>query len=248
MKFLCVFLFLLSTVSFASENYSSKAEWEIPPDPSVYQSVHESGIRIKEFNTVIEFFTDTKGKVIKANVEKSSGSRYIDNAVKNSILKAKMKPYIEDGKVYPIHASQPFSMQNKYYQEGPIYRCSWSAESTQSNLQKTYKTADEALEHLDYVYIEHPSLFSTYETNKRPESEDKIQMGKYDAILTVDDYGESTVVRKILPMPQDEYSTLAHATVFVSKIKPRIQSKSWRTKMKDYHDTITLFKQCVLEP
>lgn len=236
---------MLSTFSFASEQSSSHVNWEREPELKVNNSIRDYGIKIKEFNGTIKFITDTQGNVLKANIEKSSGNKYIDNAARNSVLRAKMKPYIENGEAFPTSGLVPFSIENKFFKEGPIYKCTWSSESSHYNAQKTYKTEDEALEHLDYLYTDKPFFYTQYETNNPPESEDKIQMGKYDVIF--EELGrDGSILIRSQPTPEDQYSRNAYAAIFGSRIKHK--KLGWFAGTKKYNDTITLFKQCVFEP
>lgn len=237
--FIYSFLLFLSTFSFASEQSSPHVNWE--REPILELNLDIRSFKTKEFNGAIKFITDTQGNVLKANVEKSSGNKYVDNAARNSVLRAKMKPYIKNGEAVPISALVPFSTETKFFKEGP--KCIWSSESSHYNAQKTYKTEDEALEHLDYIYLDPPYFYRQYETNNPPESEDKIQMGKYDVIFeNVGADGSILIINQ--STPEDQYSHYAYTATFRSRIKHK--KLGWFTSRKKYHDTITLFKQCVL--
>ncbi len=64
----------------------------------------------------------TTGEIKKAELVKSSGITQIDQRVERSLLRAKFKPYIENGVAYPFVAVQPFSLTTTQETEKPWWK------------------------------------------------------------------------------------------------------------------------------
>ena len=64
----------------------------------------------------------TTGEIKKAELVKSSGITQIDQRVERSLLRAKFKPYIENGVVYPFVAVQPFSLTTTQERQRPWWK------------------------------------------------------------------------------------------------------------------------------
>ena len=64
----------------------------------------------------------TTGEIKKAELVKSSGITQIDQRVERSLLRAKFKPYIENGVVYPFVAVQSFSLTTTQETERPWWK------------------------------------------------------------------------------------------------------------------------------
>lgn len=64
----------------------------------------------------------TTGEIKKAELVKSSGITQIDQRVERSLLRAKFKPYIENGVVYPFVAVQPFSLTTTQEKQRPWWK------------------------------------------------------------------------------------------------------------------------------
>ncbi|WP_180093397.1 MULTISPECIES: energy transducer TonB [unclassified Acinetobacter] len=62
------------------------------------------------------------GEVQKAELIKSSGLTHIDKRVEQSLLRAKFKPYIENGVAYPFVALQPFSLKTLKENQRPWWK------------------------------------------------------------------------------------------------------------------------------
>lgn len=62
------------------------------------------------------------GEVKKAELVKSSGLPHIDQRVERSLLRAKFKPYTENGVAYPFVAVQPFSLTTRKETQRPWWK------------------------------------------------------------------------------------------------------------------------------
>lgn len=69
-----------------------------------------------------KLYVMTTGEIKKAELVKSSGITQIDQRVERSLLRAKFKPYIENGVVYPFVAVQPFSLTTTQETERPWWK------------------------------------------------------------------------------------------------------------------------------
>lgn len=231
------FLISISSLTYSSEVVSSSIKWEKKPQIEISRAL--LGKRIKEFNVSVEFFTDDQGNIKAVNVIKSSGNKSVDRAARIAMFNAKMQPYYYNGKTIATKGIQPFSIENQFAEEGPFYECTWEVESSQYTAQQRYQNINDALNNLDFVYLEFPRLSKIYETNKPIEKE----VGKYDVVIS----SKNGIIEKVTsPTSKDMYGILAIAAVEGKKIQAK--NSKWEKTLKNYNDTIKLSTKCKHEP
>lgn len=237
MKKLLLITLILLTTPVAAEKKVQNVVWE--KAPIVYVPKHVLGQRVNTFKVEIAFIADEQGDIKAADIYKSSGNNRIDSIVKANLLKAKTKPYYENGKPVWIKAVQPFEIENKYIEDGPFYQCWWKSESSIFQEQKNYKTYEDALKKLDYIYLEQPVLDRKYETNNPISKE----VGSYDVVIQAKD---GYIDKVTAPTAKDLYGLLAIEAVEGKIIQP--QKAKWAKTSRVYKDIITLFRECSDKP
>lgn len=75
------------------------AQCQKPEYPSASRRMEEEG------TVTLRFLVDTDGKVIQAEIEKSSGYKRLDEAARAGLSKCQFKPAMADGKAEQAWAS-----------------------------------------------------------------------------------------------------------------------------------------------
>lgn len=239
-KLFFLILLLISIETFAIEETSiiSQPTWEIAPNPLLSQ--HILGKRVKKYHVGIEFFTDEQGNVKVANLTKSSGNSALDSRVKQAVLRAKMKPFYKGGKTIPGKGVQYFDVDNKYAEEGSFYQCWLDLESAHYEKQKRYKTSDEALKELNFIYSQPPSISKKYESKNVLNQ----KLGLYNVkIYSKDGY----IYDVTSPKSKDFYAVYAIDAIEGKKLQSR-KSKLLAKHYEEFADTITFFRKCDPKP
>ncbi|MDS7693906.1 energy transducer TonB [Acinetobacter soli] len=109
---LLCFLMLLPVNVFATDNsvkFSTKADgvqWIRYPRPKF----KNDDLQGYDRSALVHFETDDKGVVTLAKIKKSSGLEYLDQKIIESVMKAKLRPYTENGISYPSKLDQNFEL------------------------------------------------------------------------------------------------------------------------------------------
>lgn len=87
-------------------NNDQTVRWEKEPR----LDIGDRDLRWYDRDFMIYFETDESGVIINAEIVKSSGLKKLDNKVLKMFKEAKAEPYVLNGKVYAISATQPFTI------------------------------------------------------------------------------------------------------------------------------------------
>ena len=114
---LCFIVFLQSLTALYAQSPSEIAKQEVNTQGQIIWQkrpifkFNNTELGNQNRDITFKLYVLATGEVKKAEVIKSSGLTHIDKRVEQSLLRAKFKPYIENGVAYPFVAVQPFSLK-----------------------------------------------------------------------------------------------------------------------------------------
>lgn len=92
----------------APRTISSGVEYIRPPSPEYPAAAKRMG---EQGKVVMRVLVNEKGRAERVEIQKSSGSRRLDDAAQQALMRALFKPYMEDGKAMPVYAIVPINFQ-----------------------------------------------------------------------------------------------------------------------------------------
>jgi hypothetical protein len=108
---------LISSSSVFAENPTTVNEPVTLPSKQVqwlsrsHLNISSDDVGHKDRKAAYRIYASETGDIQQVDVVESSGLSTLDEKVKNSILRSKFKPYIENDTAYPFVVVQPFSFQ-----------------------------------------------------------------------------------------------------------------------------------------